>query len=102
MVRDDARALQQRLGATDRRKVDEYLTALRETEVGIEQERNSSASLPRPTIPKPDGIPGDFAEHVKLMYDLLALALATDSTRIATLHGAARREQSPLSLDRRE
>lgn len=84
MVRDDARALQQRLGASDRRKVDEYLTALRETEVGIEQHNKFKASLPRPNIPKPDGIPGDFGQHVKLMYDLLALALATDSTRVAT------------------
>lgn len=85
MVRDDARALQQRLGASDRRKVDEYLTALRETEVGIEQHAKFKASLPRPKIEKPEGIPGDFGQHVKLMYDLLAFALATDSTRIATL-----------------
>jgi len=84
MVRDDARALQQRLGTSDRRKVDEYLTALRETEVGIQQHDKFKASLPRPNIPKPDGIPGDFGQHVKLMYDLLAYALATDSTRIAS------------------
>src|SRR4051794_7178625 len=74
MVRDDAKALQQRLGASDRRKVDEYLTALRETEIGIQQHAKFKASLPRPNIPKPDGIPGDFGQHVKLMYDLLALA----------------------------
>jgi uncharacterized protein DUF1552 len=84
MVSDDARALQKQLGATDRRKLDEYLTALRETEVAIEQQAKFKASLPRPTMPKPDGIPGDFTEHVRLMYDLLALALQTDSTRIAT------------------
>ena len=102
MVRDDARALQQRLGASDRRKVDEYLTALRETEVGIEQHAKFKASLPRPKIEKPEGIPGDFGQHVKLMYDLLAFALATDSTRIATLHGAARRQQQKLPVARRE
>jgi hypothetical protein len=84
LVRDDARALQQKLGASDKRKVDEYLTALRETEVGIEQQVKFKASLPRPDMPKPDGIPGDFGQHVKLMYDLLAMALATDSTRIAS------------------
>ncbi len=84
LVRDDARALQQRLGASDRRKMDEYLTALRETEVGIEQHQRFQASLPRPNIAKPEGIPGDFGQYVKLMYDLLALALATDSTRIAS------------------
>jgi hypothetical protein len=85
LVRDDARALQRGLGASDRRKVDEYLTALRETEVGIEQNTKFQAQLPRAgDLEKPEGIPGDFGQHVKTMYDLLALALATDSTRIAS------------------
>jgi len=84
LVLDDARALQTKLGTTDRRKLDEYLTALRETEVGIEQQQKFQASLPRPDIAKPEGVPGDFGQYVKLMYDLLALSLATDSTRIAS------------------
>ena len=84
LVRDDAKTLQRSLGATDRRKLDEYLTALRETEVGIEQHTKFKASLPLPTMTKPEGIPGDFGDHVRLMYDLLALSLATDSTRIAS------------------
>ncbi|MHA3772735.1 DUF1552 domain-containing protein [Verrucomicrobiota bacterium sgz303538] len=84
IVRDDARAFQARLGATDRRKMDEYLTSLRETEVAIEQNTKFKASLPKPSMEKPDGIPSDFTEHLQLMYSLLALALQTDSTRIAT------------------
>jgi hypothetical protein len=84
LIRTDAKALQARLGATDRRKVDEYLTALRETEVAIEQNTKFKAQMARPTIDKPDGIPGDFGDHVRLMYDLLAFALQTDTTRIAT------------------
>ncbi len=80
----DARALQKSLGSTDRRKMDEYLTAVRETEVAIDQDVKFRASLPRPTIPRPDGIPGDFTEHVRIMYDLLGFALQTDSTRIAS------------------
>ncbi len=85
LVRDDARALQRGLGASDRRKVDEYLTALRETEVGIAQQQKFRAQLPKPSaMEKPEGIPGDFAAHTQTMYDLLALALATDSTRIAS------------------
>ena len=84
LVLDDAKAFQSKLGATDRRKMDEYLTAVRETETAIDQHQKFQASLPRPSMPKPDGIPGDFSQHVKLMYDLLALALATDSTRIAS------------------
>ena len=84
VVLGDARSLQKNLGATDRRKVDEYLTAVRETEVAIEQDAKFRASLPRPSIPRPDGIPGDFTDHVRIMYDLLGFALQTDSTRIAT------------------
>ncbi len=85
LVRDDAKALQRSLGASDRRKVDEYLTALRETEVGIEQSEKFKAQMPKLTaMEKPEGIPGDFTQHVQLQYELLAHALATDSTRIAT------------------
>lgn len=85
LVREDAKALQRGLGASDRRKVDEYLTALRETEVGIQQEQKFKVQMPKASnMEKPEGIPGDFATHVQLMYDLLAIALATDSTRIAT------------------
>jgi hypothetical protein len=87
IVKDDARALQSRLGATDRRKMEEYLTSLRETEIAIEQNAKFSAQAAktaRPSFEKPEGIPGDFTDHLRLMYDLLALALQTDATRIAT------------------
>jgi hypothetical protein len=84
-VREDAKTLERSLGASDRRKVDEYLTALRETEVGIQQQVKFQAQLPKAAMmEKPEGIPGNFGEHLKIMYDLLALALSTDSTRIAS------------------
>ena len=88
VVREDAKAFQKRLGATDRRKLDEYLTGLRETEVAIQQQakfKAANVAKPRPPIDKPEGIPGDFTEHVRLIYDLLALGLQTDATRIATM-----------------
>jgi len=84
VVLGDARSLQKSLGATDRRKVDEYLTAVRETEVAIDQDVKFRAAQPPPSINRPDGIPADFTEHVRIMYDLLGFALQTDSTRIAT------------------
>jgi hypothetical protein len=84
IVREDARAFQSRLGATDRRKMDEYLTSLRETEVAIQQQTKFKAQMPRAQFDKPEGIPPNFTDHLRLMYDLLALALQTDSTRIAT------------------
>ena len=97
VVREDAKAFQKRLGATDRRKVDEYLTGLRETEVAIQQQakfKAENAAKPRPAMEKPEGIPGDMTEHIRIMYDLLALALQSDSTRIAsmmTLHEGSNR-----------
>ncbi len=88
VVRDDAKAFEKNLGATDRRKMDEYLTGLRETEVAIQQQTKfaaSEAAKPRPQMEKPEGIPTEFPDHVKIMYDLLALAMQSDSTRIATM-----------------
>ena len=81
-VLEDARQLKSNLGATDQRKLDEYLTAVREIEVRIEQAAKFAAS--QPDYKKPTGIPKEYAQHVQLMYDLLALAFQTDTTRIST------------------
>jgi len=83
-VRADTQALQRQLAADDRRKLDEYLTGLREIEQRIERAERWG-DLPMPAIETPAGIPPNYEEHVDLMYDLLALAFETDSTRIATL-----------------
>src|SRR6266576_1368009 len=87
LVRDDAKALEGSLGAADNRKLDEYLTAVRELEVRIAKAR-ATVDQPRvkPDYPHPPaGVPKDYAEHVRLMSDLLVLAFQTDTTRIATL-----------------
>jgi hypothetical protein len=83
-VRDDAASLQTRLGANDKRKLDEYLTGVREIEKRLELSDKQAKAAPRPDMAKPDGIPVDFEEHVNLMYDLMTVAFQTDSTRIAT------------------
>jgi hypothetical protein len=72
------------LGASDRRKIDEYMTALREIEQRIQRVEQDNRESPT-TIGKPSGIPSGFVEHAKLMNDLLAIALQADITRIATL-----------------
>ncbi len=82
-VRDDADRLEQQLGRTDRRKLDEYLTCVRELEQRVMRFENTPP--PKPNMDRPDGIPHEFAEHVRLMFDLLALAFQTDSTRVATM-----------------
>ena len=82
-VREDASALSRQLGASDRRRMDEYLTAIRDLEHRIEQ----AATLPdveRPDLTIADGVPKEFEEHCRLLCDLLVLALQTDITRIST------------------
>lgn len=81
-VLEDAKRLQSNLGATDRRKLDEYMTAVRDLEQRIEQAQKYQVAMP--ALKSPTGIPEDYEAHIRLMYDLLALALQTDSTRIAT------------------
>ena len=81
-VMEDAKQLQSNLGATDRRKLDEYLTAVRELEQRIERAEKFATTLPN--YSRPSGIPKQDEDHMRLMYDLMALAFQTDSTRVAT------------------
>ena len=67
----------------DQAKLDEYLEALRDVERRIEMaERQNTRELP--VVEQPVGVPSDYAEHAKLMMDLLVLAYQTDLTRIST------------------
>ncbi len=89
-VLEDARGLQTGLGPTDRRKLDEYLTAVREIEQRIAnaeklERANVNLSQLAPGLEKPQGIPVDYASHARLMFDLMALAMRADITRVMTL-----------------
>jgi hypothetical protein len=94
-VRDDASRLQQSLGPADRRKMDEYLTAVRDIEKRIEMAARQAGDMPRPDIEMPFGIPAEYDEHARLMFDLMTVALRSDSTRILSLMMA--REGSNLT-----
>ncbi len=86
-VGEQARDLRRRVGQKDRQKLDEYFTSIRELEQRLlrsEQQKREQFG-PQPPRDLPPGVPADFAEHIRLMYDLLVLAFQTDSTRIATL-----------------
>jgi hypothetical protein len=72
------------LGPTDRRKLDEYLSSIREIERRIEQSEQDLTGL-NPTIDKPTGIPVLYADYVKLMFDLQLVAFQTDLTRVVTM-----------------
>ena len=83
-IREDARSLSEKLNAQDGRKLDEYLTSIRE----IERRIAWVEQLGEPANPDyitPAGIPDPFEERMQVMLDMLVLAFQTDSTRIATL-----------------
>lgn len=82
-VIDDTHKLQSNLGPTDRRKLDEYLTSIREIERQLERAEKENAIL-EPTLDKPYGIPADFAEHFRLMTDMITVAFQADQTRVVT------------------
>ncbi|OWK47225.1 DUF1552 domain-containing protein [Fimbriiglobus ruber] len=88
-VSEDTKALGSRLGQGDQRKLDEYLTAVREIEQRIEKMRRAAVDrkpIPKPNVPEPAGIPSkDVAEHIRLMCDMMVLAFQTDLTRVVTL-----------------
>ena len=73
------------LGASDRRKLDEYMTALRDIEQRITRVEDQDRQVSPDMIEKPLGIPAGFVEHARLMNDVLAVALQADITRTATL-----------------
>lgn len=83
-VLDDARAMQKRLQNSDRDKLNEYLTGVRELETRI-QRAEQFGDPDDPSIESPIGIPESHEEYVDLMYELMALAFQTDSTRVASL-----------------
>lgn len=82
-VMEDARAMQRRLDYTDKAKLDQYLTGIREIETRIEK-AEQFGKIPDPAVDTPAGIPASYEDYVNLMYDMLLLAFQTDSTRVAT------------------
>jgi hypothetical protein len=82
-VLDDARSLNADLGGRDRDKLDQYLGAVREVEKRIASAERFGQT-PDPSIDTPAGVPTVYADYLDTMFDLLALALQTDMTRVAT------------------
>jgi hypothetical protein len=93
-VKAQAQGLQRQLAASDRPKLEEYLTSVREVEKRVDRQRGAKAqaedrarhkgqalSMKRPE----NGLPEDFREHIRLMMDIVAMAFQTDKTRIASV-----------------
>lgn len=94
-VLDDARALQKQLTARDKQKLDEYMVSIREIEQRIQ--KAESFRIPDPKMDTPAGVPGDFAEYIQVMFDMMLLAFQTDQTRVATLLLANEGSNRPFS-----
>jgi hypothetical protein len=85
-VMSSADALRSGVGAGDRARLDDYLDNVREIERRIQQVEAHNASGEQRELPSaPIGVPDSYAEHVKLMFDLQAIAFAADITRVFAL-----------------
>jgi hypothetical protein len=83
-VLDDAHSLERKLGGTDRQKLDQYLTSVRDLEQRIQRsEKLPPVKLPEGTK-RPEEQPADLTDHIRLVCDTLVLAFQTDVTRVAT------------------
>jgi hypothetical protein len=92
-VLEEANRLKGTLGGSDRRKLDEYLFAIRDIEARIA--RSEQERMEAPPMDLPPSIPADFGEHARLMFDLAALAFQTDSTRVVTIMLALEQSNRP-------
>ena len=81
-TRENTQRLLSGLGADDRRKMDEYLTGIREVEMRIAAAEKDPLT---PPSEKPSGIPFEYADYVKLMFDLQVIAFQSDLTRVSTM-----------------
>ncbi len=83
-VRGDAKSLERRLSKNDADKLDEYFSSIRDVEAKLELDRHwQHISKPKPSVEEPtnEGLTHDLPK----IYDLIVLALQTDSTRVATV-----------------
>ena len=80
---NDTKQLEATLGPSDRRKLDEYLSSIREIEQRIAKAEKDNSQID-PHMEKPYGVPADFAEHFELMTDMLTVAFQADLTRVVT------------------
>ncbi|QDT66685.1 DUF1552 domain-containing protein [Calycomorphotria hydatis] len=101
-ILSDARSLRGRLGATDKTKLDEYLSAVRDVEVRTER-LDAWLDVPRPTIPestskrfRKDVQKSSTAEYWRTMFDLMALTLKTDMTRVITYMNGTEQHGLPI------
>jgi hypothetical protein len=83
-VAGQAAQMNRRLSGRDRAKLDQYFTAIREVEKSIGMEK-AWLSRSRPHVEYREPTDGSVTQQVPILFDLIALALETDTTRVATI-----------------
>lgn len=81
-VSEDAKRFNRRLDHSDRGKMDQYMTAVREIERRIENAENFKIEVPEES--RPQGAPDNYQEHIRMMYEMMLLGFQTDTTRVAS------------------
>ncbi len=99
-VQDEARSFTQRVGVADRDKLDEYLSSVRELEKRLVK-TEAWAEKPKPKIdkkpPRDNNDGNDLIGRMQLLFDLIPLALETDSTRLVTIMLQGANSVPPIS-----
>lgn len=88
----DIASFKQRIGVSDRARVDQYADSVRQVEREIQRAEQAVAENKTPDLDRPVGVPAAFADHAKLMFDLQILAFQADITRVIAFQ--LTREQS--------
>jgi uncharacterized protein DUF1552 len=88
VLTEDIARLQRKLGAGDRRRVDQYVDSVREVERRIQKAEQQAGDSVLPDLERPANVPAAWEDHVKLMFDLQVLALQADITRVITFQMA--------------
>jgi len=83
-VSEDIAHVQKKLGPGDRTKLSQYLDTVRELERRIQKAEGQMANSTMPDLDRPIGVPSEYGDHAKLMFDLQVLAMQTDVTRVIT------------------
>ena len=83
-IHEQAESMNRRLSPRDRQKMDQYFTSIREVEKTLQQE-SAWVSRPRPKVEMKEPKNGTVTQQLPILYDLITLALQTDSTRVATI-----------------
>jgi hypothetical protein len=83
-IMEDAKILNKKLGHTDKMKLDEYMTGVREIERRLSFLEKQTNDFNSSSLVNVQGIPADYQEHIKIMGDLMVLAFQTDTTRVST------------------